>query len=1469
MVLCDGANLTGCKCDGANLTGSKCDGANLTGSKCDGANLTCSECDGANLTGSKCDGANLTCSKCDGANLAGSKCDGANLTCFKCDGANITGSKCGANLTCSKYDGANITGSKCDGANLTGSKCDGANLTGSKCDGANLTGSKCDGANLTGSKCDGANVTCSKCDGANLTGSKCGANLTGSNYDGANLTGSKCDGANLTGSKYDGANITCSKCDGANLTGSKCDGANLTVFKYDGANLSSNMVSQQQPRIEKIYNYHESCNEEYKKSAVKQSNLQQHDSHTNEEFSVLRSKHTLLKQLEEAEKKCKFQNEMIDKTKTEKTDYECQIKTLEKIVEDLNLRLEESQVKQMQQQQAYTELTDEFQKHTIEANVKSEEETQTKAILTQQVEELNSIIQGKDENIQHLNKEMIKAKDSLEIQSSFDQTKSKIEENEMTLKHVHRELEVTKVNLETENVQWQKRNKCLQDKINSLIGDVEHQNKLLKEEEEKYNRLCLKHKESEASCVKLLTENEKLDMCLSQQKEENLILQKRLAHLNNDLISLQTVKNDLDQSLSQTLFKLEIQSTDLMNMSERLEEAEKKIQYLNEMLDKVKNENNDYDCHIQTLEKFGKDLEFRLEESQVNQMQQQQTYIELEAEFQKYKNEANVKSMQETQAKAILTQEVEELKIIIHGKDENVQHLNKELTQAKNALSKTQSSFDQTKAKLQETEMTLKHVHRELEVTKVNLETENVQWQKRNKCLQDKINSLIGDVEHQNKLLKEEEEKYNRLCLKHKESEASCVKLLTENEKLDMCLSQQKEENLILQKRLAHLNNDLISLQTVKNDLDQSLSQTLFKLEIQSTDLMNMSERLEEAEKKIQYLNEMLDKVKNENNDYDCHIQTLEKFGKDLEFRLEESQVNQMQQQQTYIELEAEFQKYKNEANVKSMQETQAKAILTQEVEELKIIIHGKDENVQHLNKELTQAKNALSKTQSSFDQTKAKLQETEMTLKHVHRELEVTKVNLETENVQWQKRNKCLQDKINSLIGDVEHQNKLLKEEEEKYNRLCLKHKESEASCVKLLTENEKLDMCLSQQKEENLILQKRLAHLNNDLISLQTVKNDLDQSLSQTLFKLEIQSTDLMNMSERLEEAEKKIQYLNEMLDKVKNENNDYDCHIQTLEKFGKDLEFRLEESQVNQMQQQQTYIELEAEFQKYKNEANVKSMQETQAKAILTQEVEELKIIIHGKDENVQHLNKELTQAKHALSKTQSSFDQTKAKLQETEMTLKHVHHELEVTKVNMETEIVQWQKRNKCLQDKINSLIGDVEHQNKLLKEEEKKYNRLCLKHKESEAFCVKLATENEKLDMCLSQQKEENLILQKRLAHLNNDLISLQTVKNDLDQSLSQTLFKLEIQSTDLMNMSERLEEAEKKIQYLNEMLDKIREENTAYESKIKTLERNVEDLNFRLEESKVTQTEHLAYRCFDKSVMLALPLVNDHSLAVI
>ncbi|KAL3888560.1 hypothetical protein ACJMK2_000926, partial [Sinanodonta woodiana] len=377
-------------------------------------------------------------------------------------------------------------------------------------------------------------------------------------------------------------------------------------------------VSQQQHQTEKIYNYHESCNEEYKKIAGNHSNHQQHDSHTNEGFSVLR--HTLLKQLEEAEKKCKFQNEMMDKTKIEKNDYECQIKTLEKSIEDLKIRLEESQVNQMQLQQAYTKLTDEFQKYTIEANVRSIEETQTKSILTQQVEELKSIIHAKDERVQHLEKEMTQAKHALsKTQSSFDQTKAKLEENEMTLKHVYCELEVTKVNLETEIVQWQKRNKSLQDKINCFTGDVEHQNKLLKEEEEKYNRLCLKHKESEASCVELTTENEKLDMCLRQQKEENLILQKRLDHLNNDLISLRTVKDDLDQRLSQTSFKLEIQSTDLMNMSERLEEAERKCLNLIKTLDKVSEENTAYDSKIKTLERNVEDLNFRLEESKVTQ----------------------------------------------------------------------------------------------------------------------------------------------------------------------------------------------------------------------------------------------------------------------------------------------------------------------------------------------------------------------------------------------------------------------------------------------------------------------------------------------------------------------------------------------------------------------------------------------------------------------------------------------------------------------------------------------------------------------------------------------------------------------------------------------------------------------------------------------------------------------------------
>ncbi|KAK3607226.1 hypothetical protein CHS0354_031723 [Potamilus streckersoni] len=936
-------------------------------------------------------------------------------------------------------------------------------------------------------------------------------------------------------------------------------------------------VTQQQPRTERSEKDHESDKEEIN-FAVEQSKLQQHNNHQYEECSALRSEHTLLKQ--------KFSDLMKVNADAENA--------------NMALRM------QLKDFQSAKDL--EFR--NLNALLKAEQE-RVKILERKGMEDA--------ENLKHILEEKEKELNNL----SLDFKTKKYEFNS-TIKALQKEIHNLNDDFGTKSAQEAMLMAKLQQEVQEIKG-------VFNGKEDEINKL---QKDAAFLRDSLTNAQRLIESLKSEIREKDLIL----------------------EQLRENLKAVKESEQKIIMVVHENQDAELRMISLCANLDAITSQKKELESEVERKETLLKELTDELASLQEDKMVTGDKIRKLENEKQELflnMNECNVENNDLKMEYESQKQELQEVKNMLEEKAQKLDSVQFELYYSQDQLAVTQSHLEPllvqldeishileiheerqlllatTKAKSQE--IAISHPQDKSDLTKFNPETVISQQGIENRSIQNKIYSLMGDVDSLNKVLEETQDKYNSMCQMLKESKMTCEKLASEKEELEKCLYHQDEEQHHLLKKLDHSNNFLVSLKTEKAELKQSLCQALFKVEIKSTDLMDLREQLEESENKCQFLNEMLDKVRTEKTEYECQIRKLERNVEDLNLRLEESKVNQEKQQHDYCKIQADFQKYKDEVNVKFMEEIQAKAILSQEVEELKIIIHRKDENNQQLNKEMTCAKDALVKSQLSLEEIKLKLEENEMTLKHVHCESEATEINLEMQIFQQEKMNKSLQDKINCFIGDVEHLNMLLKEAQEKYNRLSLKLKESEESCMKLATEKEKLEMCLRLENEEKYNLLKRLDHSIIDIISLQTVKAKLDQSLSQTLFKLETASTDLMDLSEQLEESENKCQFLNEMLDKVRTEKTEYECQIRKLERNVKDLNFRLEESKVNQEKQQHDYSKIQADFQKYKDEANVKSMEETQAKAILTLEVEELKNILKGKDEIFGEINNEITNAK----------------------------------------------------------------------------------------------------------------------------------------------------------------------------------------------------------------------------------------------
>ncbi|KAK3603187.1 hypothetical protein CHS0354_036109 [Potamilus streckersoni] len=1135
---------------------------------------------------------------------------------------------------------------------------------------------------------------------------------------------------------------------------------------------------------------------------------------------------------------------MLDKVKTEKMEHECQIKKLERSVEDLTFSLEESRIHQDKQQHDYSELQAGFQKYKDDVNVKSMEDSQTKVILTQEVEELKNIIDGKDEIIGQLNNEMTHTKDVLEkMQSLLDETRSKLEESEMTLRQVQSQSEATQLYLEEKMSQQENENKSLQDKINCLLRDMECLQKQLKETQEDHSHTCQKLKEGGESLEKLTAEKENLEKCLNHKVQEKQDLLEKLDHSDNALVSLKTEKVELEQNLSQALFRLETSSTDLTDLSKQLEEAESKCKVLNEMLDQIRLEKTEHDLQITKLERNVEDLTFSLEESRVHQDKQQCDYSDLQAEFQKYKDDANVRSVEEMQTKAILTQKVEEQKNIIDGKDEIIGQLKNEMMHSKDTQEKTQSLLDETRSKLKESEMNLNQVQSDSEATKLNLETEISQQEKENKSLQDNINCLLREVECLKKMLEDIQDKYNMVCLNLKESKDSCEKLTSEKEELEKCLSHKDQEKQDLLNKLDHSNDVLVSLKTEKTDLEHSLSQALFKLETMSTDFIHLNKQLEEAENKCRHLNEMLDKVNAEKMKLDCQVKELERNMGDLTFSLEESKVHQDRQLHDYSDLQAEFQKYKDDTNVRSVEETQIRSILTLQMEELKNIIDGKNEDIRQLNNEMTHTKDAMEKIQLVLDKTRSKLEETEMTLNQVQSDSEAAKLNLGTEISQQEKENKSLQDKINCLLSDMECLKNMLEDTQDKYNMVCLNLKESKDSCEKLTSEKEELEKCLSHKDQEKQDLLNKLDHSNDDLVSLKTEKTDLEHSLSQALFKLETTSADISDLNKQLEETENKCKFSSEMLDKVNAEKMELDCKVKTLERNIEDLIFCFEESRVHQEKQQHDYSELQAKFQKYKDEVNISSVEEMQTKAILTQKAEELKNIIVGKDEVIQQLNNEITRSKDEVGAKNIMLETVRVELNAIDASFKQFERDSSARKLELEEEIVKQKNEIEVLQGRYNDLSSELDNLTRLKEDLRDKLEEKSLKLKDSISALEQLTIENMEISKKFERKETDNQELLEKLDVLGKQISLMKMETADKKQTLSEAEFKLETAMDDLKTLNNQYELLLDANKIKSDEFEALVLQKSELQSRLIRLEHDVEELKTRLEEGSRKRQE--------------------------
>lgn len=933
-----------------------------------------------------------------------------------------------------------------------------------------------------------------------------------------------------------------------------------------------------------------------------------------------------------------------------------------------------------------------------------------------------------------------------------------------------REIPVTvNVKPDPKDKEIEKLNKDIED-LNKQITDL---NNTISEKDAKIEELNKKITELEKKL------QECKNQCAIDKKkcaEEKEALNKQIQDLTVEKTRLETVVHDYDELIKELRAHQETLNKQITDLKETVKgkDAEiakllEKIGGLETKIETLTTENTDLKEKLATANQKITDLESKITdlEGQVKDLTEKLNAKETEI---KTLNET-ITSLKEQIAK-LETEKAKDKEVY----DKDKANLEKQLQEAKDALTKKETELNKIKE--------------ELKTANNDLATEKAKTaglEEQVKAKDERIADLEKQIEALNKKIEEAGNNNTTIIEKYettiKEKETLIEKLTSEKAELEKQLATEKAKNENLEKQVADLNT---KADKAAEDLNKA-----------NAKISDLEKELAVEKEKNKNLTEQLNKITTELENKTKEVETLNKTVTELKEQLAKITAEQAKDKEACEKAKAELQEKLDKANQD---------------------LTDKNNELDNIKKELEQAKKDLAAEQAknagldADNKAKAdKIADLEKRLSELQDKLntaaeDLKKANdrileLEKQLTEKETENKALTEQVEKLGKDLETKTAEVKTLTDKVTELEKQVAEKTAKGEADAKEIERLKAELEKLKKQLDDKNTEVENLNKEIVTLKETVKTLEGEKTELTNNVTRLETEVKELKEKLDTANNKILELEKENAGLKAENKALSDKVSNLEK-------QVEDAKATEKELREKITELTNKI----TELEKATCDAEELKKLIAEKAN-LEGQLKGKDELIQELRNQITELKEKVKEIDTLKDKVK---------------ELEIKIVNLTNE------NNKLKEDlnAANTKIADLE---KSL-EDEKAKNEALEKDK-ANLEKDKADLENDKADLqdALKKSEEDKAKLKEEKKELEDQVAKLKEELNNCPADATDEINKLK---AEIEEKEKLIEEKDKSIAEKDKLIKELQGNLDASDKMIKQLEERIKYLESRPREKE-------------------------------
>ena len=1137
-----------------------------------------------------------------------------------------------------------------------------------------------------------------------------------------------------------------------------------------------------------------------------------------------------------------------------------------------------------------------------ESNVrKTNQDSQLKAKLEQEVGEMKGDIQTKEQEIVKLNKDLKFLRDSLtNAQTNTESLKAEIKNKDLTLAK-QKEL--------TENLQ-----KDLDKQIKELSDSNERQEHRIKSVLTELESVKDKNKN-------LLLSLEKTERETQNTTVENKNLQEEKNSLEKKLLGLEKTKDCLTAQMNQ--IKIETEKLIQMNGSFKQE------------TDELKNVLTGREKEIQ-------DLKIELSHTIEKQQNSNVKLDKLLREFQESEEQVNYLKSELNSEKMKYEEETKSLNSVVSLNEERIKHFNEEGDRLKRELDDVKYSKELLNAKLKACENDMEQTNTEKAVLEKSLEIGEKEKEKLNTTLntlssemknvlnskadtekeledvkfnhivtQDKLRAAESNIEASNKKLLDTVEKAEKLNTEKQSLLITNTELLEQietakNEIRDKNIQQSKDQDLIA--TLKHeLSRTKDQCDIMKVEEDERRTNFIKETEAYKDELEQKALLIEDLENQILHKVSDLEKVQELLADTSAKNSCMQSQIKTLQDQIEQlslsegSLANLKDKCEMEIkDLHRDLSNLKDEVHSIQTREKESNFELNRTIEELQNVVSGKDSEIEANKTELSHLSDKIQSLNIMLQKAESDVHEKEQIIKKQSSEVDELKTNLTETSLAMQNLSRDYEEcsvqvtvlkdglaenksEFNQLKLQTDHEVEMLKTTIEKAeNTIKSLQEENSHICIELQEISKKFEHTLASKNEiesefQQLNKEKEIhARLISDLqaendkhvcviealtydvkvlkdslhqkeLDMSVVTNKLNDNIRELQANLEDKEREIESVSKNLADRTEMLDAKMLKIESLENENLEHIEQIKCLQNNKEELNFIINESNMCNEKLEMKCKELNTEIVNLKDKLSDMSNRESENYVKLNEQLLEIQTIADAKTCEIELLKAELSQKAESLLKKESEYEKIRSLNAEQESVINKIKEdseELQFSLLNTKTGKEKVEDDLTCLktefqelQDKLNDQL--VEETIKIARlNEEIKAAKSCAEDRDSDI--TKLTKEiNHKAE----ELQEKNARIEKLMAdkvELDSNVCKLNKIIEELEHSL------LAVKSSE-KNLQENINSYKTEV---TELQDRLCEQQLEESVKLVNMKKELTDtqniMALKVEELSKLKDEHIS-----------------------